>query len=170
MNSNQKYRTFDRYPLVRDEVYAAFAQIYNPVLRAFALSHTSMVDAYMSILCKKRNLDPEPGKIAAVLHDIGKFLENQPSRSHARSGADAARKLLAGLDRFTPEEIEEIASAIEVHSNKLNVDSPLAEALKDADCLAGWSSNPGGVIPPERVVRLQNVMQELSIDPDPLEY
>lgn len=153
-----------RYIRLANEIYLRYSSIAHPYLRTHALGHTSMVDSFVTLLCLKRGVDVELGKIAALLHDIGKFELNAPSKSHAHAGAKRARIILEEDGSFTEDEIDAIVHAIDSHSNKTIVDTPLCEALKDADVLASWCAAPQ--IPPadDRVERLRVSLEELGME------
>lgn len=151
-----------RYETIRDLVFSQYSTIYLPTLRTDALCHTAMVDAYITLLAKKRQLPLELAKIAAILHDGGRYLKNT-SKGHAKIGALWAKEILENTELFTSEEIRMIVQAIAKHSNKAWVDDLLDEALKDADVLAFWSLNPSEESSAIRQKRLEACFKELQL-------
>ena len=55
--------------------------------------------------------------------------------NHAHKGADLAREILSGLNLTDADETETICSAIYHHDDKLVIDGPMDEVLKDADVI-----------------------------------
>ena len=102
--------------------------------RNSAIVHLYGVSIVATMIAKKRGLDPEIVSMAAMLHDLYAY-ENDSYDDHAHKGADLARQILGELKLTTDEETEMICSAIYHHDDKLVVDSPMDEALKDADVI-----------------------------------
>ncbi|MBF0579303.1 HD domain-containing protein [Erysipelotrichaceae bacterium RD49] len=151
---------FERYEKIHDLIVEEFQTIYNQTLRTYAVEHTSMVDAYITLIASSRGLDVELAKVCAVLHDYFKFTRNMPLE-HALRGARIARTVLTDSKLFTPEEINLVVHAIEEHSNKDQQSELLDEALKDADVLASWCENPAKPLSPARQIRLDHLKAEL---------
>ena len=93
------------------------------------------MDAGTLILVEGRGWDPARtrqwcllAQLAGLLHDI-----HAPKSDHARTGADAARKITAFYP-LTPEEREAIVFAVRHHEN------PLGET-RSAPCLCRWINN-----------------------------
>jgi HD superfamily phosphodiesterase len=84
------------------------------------------------MIAKKRDLDPELASMAAMLHDLYAY-ESGSYDDHAHKGAELARQILGELALTNEDETELICSAIYHHDDKLVVDSPMDEVLKDAD-------------------------------------
>ncbi|MFH1784905.1 MAG: HD domain-containing protein [Candidatus Micrarchaeota archaeon] len=98
------------------------------------LKHSSGVIQMARILAQKREVDEELAVVAASLHDIH-VIVNGDYESHAKKGAEIAKKLLESRD-FEKNEIEKIYMAIHEHSNKhIYSNDKLVELIKDADCL-----------------------------------
>ena len=100
--------------------------------RTGAIAHLYGVSLAAQMIAKKRGQDPELAAMAAMLHDMHAYKTGSYD-DHAHLGADYARKVLTKLELTTPEETEIICSAIYHHDDKLTVDSPMDELLKDAD-------------------------------------
>ena len=86
------------------------------------------------MIARKRGLDAELLSMAAMLHDLYAYKSGSYD-DHAHKGAELAREVLDKLALTTPEETVLICSAIYHHDDKLVVDSPTDEALKDADVI-----------------------------------
>ncbi len=102
--------------------------------RTSATAHLYGVSLAATILAKKRGLDQELAAMAAMLHDMHAYKSGSYD-DHAHLGADLARDILKKLDITTPEETDTICSAIYHHDDKLVIDSPMDELLKDADVI-----------------------------------
>ncbi len=152
---------FDRYEKIHDLIEEEFQTIYNHTLRTYAVEHTTMVDAYITLIASSRGLDVELAKVCALLHDYFKFTRNMPLE-HALRGSKIARTVLTDSKLFTPDEINMVVHAIEEHSNKDRRSEKMDEALKDADVLASWCENPAKPLSPSRQIRLDNLKAELN--------
>ena len=102
--------------------------------RTSAIVHLYGVSLAATMVAKKRGLDPEIASMAAMLHDLHAYKTGSYD-DHAHKGADLARQILGELGLTNEEETELICSAIYHHDDKLVVDSPMDEALKDADVI-----------------------------------
>lgn len=158
---NMAQTQFERYEKIHDLIVEEFQTIYNHTLRTYAIEHTSMVDAYITLIASSRGLDVELAKVCAVLHDYFKFTRNMPLE-HALKGSKIARTVLTDSKLFSPDEINMVVHAIQEHSNKDQQSEQLDEALKDADVLASWSENPAQPLSPVRQSRLENLKTELN--------
>ena len=106
----------------------------DPDKRTSAIAHLYGVSLSATILAKKRGLDTEIAAMAAMLHDLHAYKSGSYD-DHAHLGAELARKVLDALKLTSPEETDVICSAIYHHDDKLVVDSPMDELLKDADVM-----------------------------------
>lgn len=90
--------------------------------------------AYVYLLEKgELDLSKECIYAAAVLHDIGRWVEYETGADHAEASALLARPLLEAC-RFEPEDIQVILTGIREHRrHQANNLSPLGEALALAD-------------------------------------
>ena len=86
------------------------------------------------MIARKRGLDAELLAMAAMLHDLHAYKTGSYD-DHAHKGAELARQILGELGLTNEEETDVICSAIYHHDDKLVVDSPMDEALKDADVI-----------------------------------
>ena len=106
--------------------------------RTGAIVHLYGVSLAATMIARKRHLDWELLSMAAMLHDLHAY-KTGSYEDHAHKGAELARDILNELKLTDEAETEIICSAIYHHDDKLVVDSPMDEALKDAvvlhDCL-----------------------------------
>jgi putative nucleotidyltransferase with HDIG domain len=102
--------------------------------RISAVSHLYGVSLAATMIAKKRGLDPELASMAAMLHDLYAY-ESGSYDDHAHKGAELAQQILEELALTDKHETELICSAIYHHDDKLVVNSPMDEALKDADVI-----------------------------------
>ena len=79
-------------------------------------------------MASELQLDPARARRAAFLHDIGKALTHEVEGSHAKVGADLARRF--GED-------PEIVNAIEAHHNEVEPKSVIAVLTQAADSISG---------------------------------
>ena len=100
--------------------------------RNSAVAHLYGVSLAAAMIAKKRGLDPELSSMAAMLHDLHAYKTGSYD-DHAHKGAELAGRILREL-KFA-DETELICSAIYHHGDKLAVDSPMDEVLKDADVI-----------------------------------
>ena len=106
----------------------------DPDKRNSALVHLYGVSLAATMISKKRGLDPEIASMAAMLHDLHAYKTGSYD-DHAHKGAELAREILEKLNLTDREETDTICSAIYHHDDKLVVDSPMDEVLKDADVI-----------------------------------
>ena len=99
-----------------------------------AVNHLYGVSLAATMIAKKRGLDTELAAMAAMLHDLYAYKSGSYD-DHAHLGADLAREILNDLNLTNESETEMICSAIYHHDDKLSVDSPMDEVLKDADVI-----------------------------------
>ena len=102
--------------------------------RNSAIVHLYGVSLAATMIAKKRDLDPEIASMAAMLHDLYAY-ESGSYDDHAHKGADLAREILGNLGLTDEKETDMICSAIYHHDDKLVVDDPMDEVLKDADVI-----------------------------------
>ena len=109
-------------------------QITDTDKRTSAIAHLYGVSLAATIIAKKRKLDPELLSMAAMLHDLHAY-KTGSYEDHAHKGAELAREILKELKLTNEAETEIICSAIYHHDDKLVIDSPTDEVLKDADVI-----------------------------------
>ena len=119
---------------LRKYVNKELNRMEDPGDRLKAAAHLYGVSLAATMIAKKRGLDPELASMAAMLHDLHAY-KTGSYEDHAHKGADLARKVLRDLELTDEKETELICSAIYHHDDKLSVDSPMDEVLKDADVI-----------------------------------
>ena len=119
---------------LRKYVESELNMMEDPDKRNSALVHLYEVSLAATMIAKKRGLDPEIASMAAMLHDLHAYKTGSYD-DHAHKGAELAREILEKLKLTDQEETEAICSAIYHHDDKLVVDSPMEEVLKDADVI-----------------------------------
>ena len=119
---------------LRKIVDAELNRMEDPDKRISATAHLYGVSLAATMIAKKRGLDPEIASMAAMLHDLHAYKSGSYD-DHAHLGADLARQILTELALTDEAETEQICSAIYHHDDKLVVDSPMDEVLKDADVI-----------------------------------
>lgn len=102
--------------------------------RTGAIAHLYGVSLAATMIARKRDLNPELASMAAMLHDLHAYKTGSYD-DHAHKGADLARKVLDELKLTDAAETDMICSAIYHHDDKLVVDGPMDEVLKDADVI-----------------------------------
>lgn len=119
---------------LRKYVETEINKMEDPDKRNSALVHLYGVSLAATMIAKKRGLDPEIASMAAMLHDLHAYKTGSYD-DHAHKGADLAREIFGELKPTDDNETEMICSAIFHHDDKLVTDSPMDEALKDADVI-----------------------------------
>ncbi len=119
---------------LRKIVDAEINKMEDPDKRISATAHLYGVSLAATMIAKKRGLDPEIASMAAMLHDLHAYKSGSYD-DHAHLGAELARQILTELALTDEAETEQICSAIYHHDDKLVVDSPMDEVLKDADVI-----------------------------------
>lgn len=152
----------ERYEKVKDYVYTQYAKIYNENLKIAALTHTNGVDLAITLIAMARGTNLERAKVAALFHDYAKYIDNCPDNQHAKLSSLHAYKYLKECGLFKTTEIDDITYAIRQHSNKDSFDSPLCEALKDADVFARFMENPENPITGIKRQRLLNACADIQ--------
>ena len=102
--------------------------------RSKAIAHLYGVSLAATMIAKKRGLDPELASMAAMLHDLHAYKTGSYD-DHEHKGAELARKILGKLNLTDEAETDMICSAIYHHGDKLVIDGPMDEVLKDADVI-----------------------------------
>jgi len=94
--------------------------------------HSIEVGFLSGLMASELNLDMQLARRAGLLHDIGKAVDHEIEGSHAKIGADIARKF---------GEIPEIVHAISTHHNEPQPVTILDHLVQAADALSG--ARPG---------------------------
>jgi ribonuclease Y len=118
------------------------------------LKHLIECGHIAAMLASELGLDPELCRRAAFLHDIGKALTHEAEGSHAKVGADLARR---------HGEHPDIVHAIEAHHNEVEPRTVEAVLTQAADAISG--SRPGArreslEMYVKRLQRLEDIAKE----------
>ena len=119
---------------LRNYVNAMIMTMDNKDKIPAALEHLYGVSLAATLLAKKRGENQELAAMAGMLHDIHAYMSGSYD-DHAHLGAEMARKILEEVGVTTAEENDIICSAVYHHDDKLVVDGPMDEILKDADVI-----------------------------------
>ncbi|MFO7929399.1 MAG: ribonuclease Y [Candidatus Humimicrobiaceae bacterium] len=92
------------------------------------LVHSKEVAYISGIIAAELGYNIKKAKRAGLLHDIGKALTHDIEGSHAKIGAELAKRL---------NESEEICHSIEAHHNEIDVESILDVIVQAADAISG---------------------------------
>ena len=133
----------------KDKMISAVAHLYGVSLAA------TMID-------RKRGEDPELANMAAMLHDMHAY-KTGSYEDHAHRGAELARGILTQLGLTSEEETEIICSAIYHHDDKLVVDGPMDEVLKDADVIHHCMNDLSKVVKEKEKVRFASLCEEFGM-------
>ena len=130
--------------------------------RTSAIAHLYGVSLAATMIAKKRGLDPEIASMAAMLHDLHAY-KTGVYDDHAHLGAELARKILKKLELTNEAETEQICSAIYHHDDKLTVDSPMDEVLKDADVIHHCMNDLSKQVKEKEQARFEKLCNEFGI-------
>ncbi len=119
---------------LREYVDNELNRMENVGKRTGAIAHLYGVSLAATMIARKRGFNPELASMAAMLHDLHAYKTGSYD-DHAHKGADLARKVLDELKLTDEAETDMICSAIYHHDDKLVVDGPMDEVLKDADVI-----------------------------------
>lgn len=134
----------------------------SPDRRTSAIVHLYGVSLAATLIAKKRGLDPELASMAAMLHDLHAYKSGSYD-DHAHKGAELAREILSKLALTTPEETDLICSAIYHHDDKHVVNSPLDEALKDADVIHHCMHDLSKAVKEKEKARYESLCREFGL-------
>ncbi|WP_242840137.1 HD domain-containing protein [Oribacterium sp. FC2011] len=160
---NGKGNAMSRLKELRKYIDKKLNKMEDEDKRTGAIAHLYGVSLAAQMIAKKRNLDPELAAMAAMLHDMHAYKTGSYD-DHAHLGADYARNVLTKLELTTPEETEIICSAIYHHDDKLNVDGPMDEVLKDADVIHHCVNDLSKPIKEKEQARFDSIMKEFGIE------
>ncbi|SHJ59466.1 HD domain-containing protein [Pseudobutyrivibrio xylanivorans] len=147
---------------LRSYVDAELSQMIDEEKKISAAAHLYGVSLTATILAKKRGLDSELAAMAGMLHDLYAY-KSGTYEDHAHQGAGVARNILEKLDLTTMEETDAICSAIYHHDDKLLVDSPMDELLKDADVIDHCFKDLSKPVKEKEQKRFDALCKELKI-------
>lgn len=147
---------------LRNYVNARLNEMEDADRRISAVNHLYGVSLAATMIAKKRGMDPELSAMAAMLHDLYAY-ESGSYEDHAHKGAELARKILGELKLTDEKETEIICSAIYHHDDKLVVDSPMDEVLKDADVIHHCMNDLSKPVKDKEKVRFENLCREFGM-------
>ena len=130
--------------------------------RLSAVAHLYGVSLAATMIAKKRGLDPEIASMAGMLHDLYAYKTGSYD-DHAHKGAELAGKILDNLALTDKKETDLICSAIYHHDDKLSIDGPMDEVLKDADVIHHCMNDLSKEIKEKEMVRFQNLCEEFGM-------
>ena len=133
--------------------------------RTGAIAHLYGVSLAAAMIARKRHLDWELLSMATMLHDLHAY-KTGSYEDHAHKGAELARKILNDLKLTDEAETEIICSAIYHHDDKLVVDSPMDEALKDADVIHHCMNDLSKAVKEKEQTRFDKLCQEFRMNSD----
>ena len=128
-----------------------------------AVAHLYGVSLAATMIAQKRGLDAELLSMAAMLHDLHAYKTGSYD-DHAHKGADLARQILGELGLTNQEETDAICSAIYHHDDKLIVDSPMDEALKDADVIHHCMNDLSKAVKEKEQARFVSLCEEFGMN------
>ena len=128
--------------------------------RSAAFIHLYGVSLASAMIAKK--LDPELLSMAAMLHDLHAY-KSGSYEDHAHKGAELAREILNRLKLTTDYETEMICSAVYHHDDKLAIDGPMEEALKDADVISHCLYDTSKAIKEKEQKRYEKLCEEFGM-------
>lgn len=131
--------------------------------RNSAIVHLYGVSLAATMIAKKRGLDTEILSMAAMLHDLYAY-QSGSYDDHAHKGAQLAREILEKLGLASGEELEAICSAIYHHDDKLLVDGPVEEALKDADVIHHCMNDLSKAVKDKEQARFESLCREFGME------
>jgi len=122
----------------KSDIYEYARTIFSRAGKSHGWDHTLRVWAMSKKIGITEGADIEVIKIAALLHDIGRTLENAAMGAicHAKKGAEMARTIIAPLD-LNPDKEDNIIHCIRAHRFRDNLAPSTLEAkvIFDADKL-----------------------------------
>ena len=147
---------------LRKIVDAEINRMENPDKRTGAIAHLYGVSLAATMIAQKRGLDAELLSMAAMLHDLHAYKTGSYD-DHAHKGADLAGQILGELGLTSAEETELICSAIYHHDDKLIVDGPMDEALKDADVIHHCMNDLSKAVKEKEQARFASLCEEFGM-------
>lgn len=148
---------------LRSYVEKELLQMENKEKMVSAIAHLYGVSLAATMIAKKRGQDAELASMAAMLHDLHAY-ETGSYEDHAHKGAELARRILAKLQLTNEEETEIICSAIYHHDDKLLVDGPMDEVLKDADVIHHCMNDLSKPVKEKEKERFSSLCKEFGME------
>ena len=128
-----------------------------------AINHLYGVSLAATMIAKKRGLDPELAAMAAMMHDLAAY-KSGSYEDHAHRGAELARGILGELGLTDEKETETIWSAIYHHDDRLTVDGPMDEVLKDADVIHHCMNDLSKAVKDKEKARFEALCREFGME------
>ena len=147
---------------LRTYVNHELEQLPDPGTHRSAIVHLYGVSLAATMIAKKRGLDSELASIAAMLHDLHAY-KSGSYEDHAHKGAALAKEILEALELTSSAETEVICSAIYHHDDKLVVDSPMDEVLKDADVIHHCMNDLSKPVKDKEKARYESLCKEFGM-------
>ena len=147
---------------LRNYVDREINNILDSDKRTRAIVHLYGVSLAATMIARKRNLNWELLSMAAMLHDLHAY-KTGSYEDHAHKGAELAREILNELKLTDEAETEIICSAIYHHDDKLVVDSPMDEALKDADVIHHCMNDLSKAVKEKEQARFDKLCEEFGL-------
>ena len=147
---------------LRKYVDTELNRIEDPDKRTSAIAHLYGVSLAATMIAKKLGLDPEIASMAAMLHDMHAY-KTGSYEDHAHKGAELAKEILEKLKLTDGTETDMICSAIYHHDDKLVVDSPMDELLKDADVIDHCLKDSSKAVKEKEQARFDRLCAEFGI-------
>lgn len=130
--------------------------------RTKAVAHLYGVSLAAAMTARKRGLDPEIASMAGMLHDLHAYKTGSYD-DHAHKGAELARRILEEMGITSASETDVICSAIYHHDDKLSVDGPMDEVLKDADVIHHCLNDPSKPVKEKEQARFDKLCEEFGM-------
>ena len=147
---------------LRKYVDAEINKMEDPDKRTGAIAHLYGVSLAATMIAKKRGLDPELAAMAAMLHDLHAYKTGSYD-DHAHKGAELAKEILDELKLTDETETDMICSAIYHHDDKLVVDGPMDELIKDADVIDHCLKDSSKAVKEKEQARFDRLCAEFGI-------
>ena len=147
---------------LRKYVDKELSNISDSDKRTSAIVHLYGVSLAVTLIARKRQLDWELLSMAAMLHDLHAY-KTGSYEDHAHKGAELAREILNELKLTDETETEIICSAIYHHDDKLVVDNPMDEALKDADVIHHCMNDLSKTVKEKERARFDKLCEEFGL-------
>ena len=141
---------------LRKVVDAELNKMESPDKRIGAVNHLYGVSLAATMM------DPELAAMAAMMHDLAAYKSGSYD-DHAHRGAELARRILEELGQTSAEETDLICSAIYHHDDKLVVDGPMDEVLKDADVIHHCMNDLSKAVKDKEKVRFEALCREFGM-------
>ena len=154
-----------RLKQLRKIVDAKLMEVEDVKKRNGAFVHLYGVALAAVMIAEKRGENSELAAMAANLHDLYAYLSGSYD-DHAHKGAALARVILEEAQLTTPEETDIICSMIYHHDDKLVIDAPMDEVLKDADVIHHCFNDLSKPVKDKEKARFAALIQEFGLQTD----